>query len=340
MLTSTYPDTTYPDTTYADSSPSESPSADSFDPIAALKEMANTSDESSIEAFAMSPPLNETDDTCPYIPTEVAAVAAAGAAAGAAGAAPGHWGGAGGNLCGHEMKRLANFANMTLRAALLLAATTITYPVFTVVYLIDKGLQLAVGGRAQFKMIVLLLSIANDLSGQIPPGVIAVAELANRDFKDYTTNLYGLAGHAGELLPLSRLIDEISAASKASDFADKPIDGLVFEKARTLNVDWPPGLTTYGQFFLSVCNCLRPFMTADMVKAEFARAANYIKGQEGGRSKAKSKKDAAKWVSTGRQTTLKDGSKRTVYRNSKTGARATKRMVERNGKRTAKYVKA
>jgi len=46
-----------------------------------------------------------------------------------------------------------------------------------------------------------------------------------------------------------------------------------------------------------------------------------------------------KWVSTGRQTTLKDGSKRTVYRNSKTGERATKRMIERNGKRTAKYVK-
>jgi hypothetical protein len=46
-----------------------------------------------------------------------------------------------------------------------------------------------------------------------------------------------------------------------------------------------------------------------------------------------------KWVSTGRQTALKDGSKRAVYRNSKTGERATKRMTERNGKRTAKYVK-
>jgi len=45
-----------------------------------------------------------------------------------------------------------------------------------------------------------------------------------------------------------------------------------------------------------------------------------------------------KWVSTGRQTALKDGSNRTVYRNSKTGERATKRMTERNGKRTAKYV--
>jgi len=28
-----------------------------------------------------------------------------------------------------------------------------------------------------------------------------------------------------------------------------------------------------------------------------------------------------------------------VYRNSKTGARATKRMVERNGKKSARYVK-
>jgi len=45
------------------------------------------------------------------------------------------------------------------------------------------------------------------------------------------------------------------------------------------------------------------------------------------------------WVSTGHQTTLKDGSKRTVYRNSKTGARAAKRMVERDGKKSARYVK-
>jgi hypothetical protein len=44
-------------------------------------------------------------------------------------------------------------------------------------------------------------------------------------------------------------------------------------------------------------------------------------------------------VSTGRKTTLKDGSKRTVYRDSKTGAHATKRMVERNGKTSARYVK-
>jgi hypothetical protein len=59
-----------------------------------------------------------------------------------------------------------------------------------------------------------------------------------------------------------------------------------------------------------------------------------------GRSKKAHKKPLPpKWVSTGRLTTLKDGSKRTVYRNSKTGDRATKRMVERNGKRTAKYVK-
>jgi len=48
---------------------------------------------------------------------------------------------------------------------------------------------------------------------------------------------------------------------------------------------------------------------------------------------------APKWVSTNRQTTLKEGTKRTVYRNTSTGERATKRMTERNGKRTAKYVK-
>jgi hypothetical protein len=35
---------------------------------------------------------------------------------------------------------------------------------------------------------------------------------------------------------------------------------------------------------------------------------------------------------------MKDGSKRTVYRNSATGARATKRMVERNGNKSARYV--
>jgi len=51
------------------------------------------------------------------------------------------------------------------------------------------------------------------------------------------------------------------------------------------------------------------------------------------------RKESPQWVSTGRQTTLKDGIKRTVYRNSKTGERATKRLTERNGKRTAKYVK-
>jgi hypothetical protein len=45
-----------------------------------------------------------------------------------------------------------------------------------------------------------------------------------------------------------------------------------------------------------------------------------------------------KWISTGRQTTLKDGSKRTVYRAVATGARATKRMVARNGKTFARYV--
>jgi hypothetical protein len=51
------------------------------------------------------------------------------------------------------------------------------------------------------------------------------------------------------------------------------------------------------------------------------------------------RKEAPKWISTGRQTTLKDGIKRTVYLNSHTGERATKRLTERNGKRTAKYVK-
>jgi len=49
---------------------------------------------------------------------------------------------------------------------------------------------------------------------------------------------------------------------------------------------------------------------------------------------------AVKWVSTGRTTTLKDGSKRTVYRNGATGERATKRMVAgRDGKTSARYVK-
>jgi hypothetical protein len=72
----------------------------------------------------------------------------------------------------------------------------------------------------------------------------------------------------------------------------------------------------------------------------------YRGGKSSGRSRSKKAhtknplpSSSPKWVSTGRQTTLKDGSKRTVYRNSKTGDRATKRMVERNGKRTAKYVK-
>ena len=75
-----------------------------------------------------------------------------------------------------------------------------------------------------------------------------------------------------------------------------------------------------------------------------ADALEYRGGKSSGR--ARSKKAHTKnplpsstWVSTGRQTTLKDGSKRTVYRNSKTGARATKRMVERNGKKSARYVK-
>jgi len=94
--------------------------------------------------------------------------------------------------------------------------------------------------------------------------------------------------------------------------------------------------------------------TYDALKARFddlnnrilvQRRDDYRDNIHGGSNKrriASSKKPSStppKWVSTGRQTTLKDGSKRTVYRNSKTGERATKRMTERNGKRTAKYVK-
>ena len=65
---------------------------------------------------------------------------------------------------------------------------------------------------------------------------------------------------------------------------------------------------------------------------DMMRQYEYIGGGASRRSRPK------KWISTGRQTTLKDGSRRTVYRAGATGARATKRMVARNGKTFARYV--
>jgi len=47
----------------------------------------------------------------------------------------------------------------------------------------------------------------------------------------------------------------------------------------------------------------------------------------------------ARWASTGRKTTTKDGARRTVYRDAATGALATKRVSVRKGKRVARYVK-
>lgn len=59
----------------------------------------------------------------------------------------------------------------------------------------------------------------------------------------------------------------------------------------------------------------------------------------GGAKRAHTRTHAVTWVSTGRQTTLKNGTKRTIYRNSKTNELATKRITERNGKRHAIYTK-
>ena len=51
-------------------------------------------------------------------------------------------------------------------------------------------------------------------------------------------------------------------------------------------------------------------------------------------------KKAVKWVSTGRKVTLKDGSKRALYKNAgKPGELRIRRMATRAGKTVATYVK-
>ena len=67
------------------------------------------------------------------------------------------------------------------------------------------------------------------------------------------------------------------------------------------------------------------------------RAQMQAKEMQGGRSRKVRK--GSSWVSTGRKATVKDGSKRTLYKNAaKPGDLRVKRFSLRNGKRTAIYV--
>ncbi len=65
-----------------------------------------------------------------------------------------------------------------------------------------------------------------------------------------------------------------------------------------------------------------------------------IEHTQGGAKRTRPSRPTPKWVSTGRKVTLKDGSKRSLYKNAgKPGELRIRRMATRAGKSVATYVK-
>ena len=88
---------------------------------------------------------------------------------------------------------------------------------------------------------------------------------------------------------------------------------------------------------------------AENLAAGYAAIAAVAGAASGGGGKKKTKAikrgaaaasaGAATWVPLGRKVTTKDGERRALYRNSKTGEMRVKRMVTRNGRKVASYRK-
>jgi hypothetical protein len=79
------------------------------------------------------------------------------------------------------------------------------------------------------------------------------------------------------------------------------------------------------------------YLTANDTPAGlFYNNEKYPWKSSGGKAKNNTKSTKPKWTSTGQKIKQKDGKTRTIYENER-GTRAVKKMVDKDGKKTAKY---